>query len=103
MRKLVPFVLLALALLAAPTALGADNVAVGNSGWIWGNPQPQGNTLSDVAFADGSGYAVGDRGTLLKTTNSGLAWRGLATGVRSDLERVRALDANVLFAGGGCS
>src|SRR3954466_5712267 len=102
MRKLVPSVLLALTLLAPPAALAADNVGGGNSGWIWGNPQPQGNTLGDVAFSGGSGYAVGDRGTLLKTTNSGLAWRGLATGVRSDLERVRALDANVLFASGGC-
>lgn len=103
MRKLVLFVLLAFALSAVPAAEAADNVAVGHSGWIWGNPQPQGNTLNDVAFTAGSGYAVGDDGTLLKTANSGLTWRGLATGVRSDLERVRPLDANVVFAGGGCS
>jgi photosystem II stability/assembly factor-like uncharacterized protein len=103
MRKLAVFAMLAFAALAVPGAQGADNVAVGHSGWIWGNPQPQGNTLNDLAFAGGSGYAVGDDGVVLKTENGGITWRGLALGgIRPDLDRVRALDANVLFVGGGC-
>jgi photosystem II stability/assembly factor-like uncharacterized protein len=102
MRKLAVLVLLAFAMLAVPAAHAADNVAVPHSGWIWGNPQPQGHTLNDIAFAGGSGYAAGDIGTLLKTLNGGLTWRALATGVRPDLDRVRALDANVVFVGGGC-
>jgi photosystem II stability/assembly factor-like uncharacterized protein len=103
MRKLMLPVVLLLAAALASSAAAVDNVAVPSSGWLWGNPQPQGNTLNDLAFAGGSGYAAGDDGTLLKTTNSGLTWRGLAPGVAGDLQRVRALDANVLFAGGGCS
>jgi photosystem II stability/assembly factor-like uncharacterized protein len=103
MRKLAVLAVPVFLALAAPLAQAADNVAVPHSGWIWGNPQPQGNTLNDLAFADGSGYAAGDDGVLLKTLNGGLTWRALATGVHPDLTRVRALDANVLFVGGDCA
>ena len=72
MRKVVLF-LLAL-LLVAPAADAA--VGTGHSGWQWGNPQPQGNTLHDVDFAGGAGYAVGSFGTILKTTDSGVNWVG---------------------------
>jgi len=41
--------LLALAVFAVVTAQAAD-VTVGHSGWNWGNPQPQGNTLRAVEF-----------------------------------------------------
>src|SRR5829696_5048234 len=94
-------VLLPLAVLFfAPSAQAA--VGTGHSGWQWGNPQPQGNTLHDVDFAGGAGYAVGSFGTILKTTDSGVNWAGLASGTTASLSRVRALDANVVFAGGGC-
>ncbi|MDI6827648.1 MAG: YCF48-related protein, partial [Armatimonadota bacterium] len=50
-------------------ALGAS------SGWIWQNPLPQGNNLADVHFVNSSnGWAVGDVGTILKTTNGGATW-----------------------------
>jgi len=40
----------------------------------WQNPRPQGNTLAAVAFADSqTGWAVGDAGAVVKTTD-GSSW-----------------------------
>src|SRR3954469_18755141 len=100
MRKLALFALLAFAL-AAPSARAAD-VAVPHSGWYWGNPLPQGNTLHALAFAGGAGYAAGDLGTLLKSSDGGLSWRAPRSRVRAHLGRVQALDAGKLFVAGAC-
>ena len=93
--------LAACALAALPAAAQA-NVQVGSSGWLWGNPLPQGNTLRAMAFAGTTGYAVGDFGTLLKTTDAGDTWTGLPAGTFSNLTEVQAVDANTVVAGGGC-
>jgi photosystem II stability/assembly factor-like uncharacterized protein len=93
--------LAACALAALPAAASA-NVQVGSSGWLWGNPLPQGNTLRAMAFAGTTGYAVGDFGTLLKTTDAGDTWTGLPAGTFSNLTEVEAVDANTVVAGGGC-
>jgi len=90
----------ALLALAAPSA-GA-NVQVGASGWQWGNPLPQGNTVRAMSFAGATGYAAGDFGTLLKTSDGGSTWTGLPVGTFQGLTVVQALDANTVFAGGGC-
>ena len=90
---------LGLALLAAPA--GA-NVQVGSSGWQWGNPLPQGNTLRATSFAGETGYVAGDFGTLLKTTDGGTTWAGLSVGTFQGLTIVQALDDQTVFAGGGC-
>jgi photosystem II stability/assembly factor-like uncharacterized protein len=91
----------ALAATAAP-AWGQGEVTVGHSGWKWGNPQPQGNTLRTVEFAGGTGYAAGDFGTLLRTEN-GLAWTGLPTGLPgARIERLRVVDPNVVILSVGC-
>ena len=38
--------------------------------WFWQNPLPQGNTLTSVSYIDqNTGWAVGLKGTILKTTN----------------------------------
>src|SRR4051794_2392289 len=89
-----------LALALAPAA-GAQ-VSVGHSGWSWGNPQPQGNTLHAVEFAGGVGYAAGDFGTLMRTTDGGQSWTGVPTGITSNLTRIRAVDANTVVLGAGC-
>jgi photosystem II stability/assembly factor-like uncharacterized protein len=93
--------LAACALAVLPAAASA-NVQVGSSGWLWGNPLPQGNTLRAMAFAGTTGYAVGDFGTLLKTTDAGDTWTGLPAGTFSNLTEVEAVDANTVVAGGGC-
>src|SRR4051812_23217205 len=69
---------------AALPAGASANVQVGSSGWSWGNPLPQGNTLRAMAFSGPTGYAVGDFGTLLKTTDGGVTWSGLPAGTYSN-------------------
>lgn len=92
----------ALGALALLPAGASANVQVGSSGWQWGNPLPQGNTLRSMAFAGTTGYAVGDFGTLLKTEDGGTNWAGLPAGTFTNLTEIQALDANTIFAGGGC-
>jgi len=44
----------------------------------WGNPRPQGNELTGVAFESASrGYTVGLRGTVLTTEDGGSTWTDL--------------------------
>jgi photosystem II stability/assembly factor-like uncharacterized protein len=93
---------LAAVLLALP-ALAPAAVSVGQSGWSWGSPLPQGNTIHDVEFAGDRGYAAGDFGTLLRTDDAGATWSGIATGITADLQRVRLLGPDSLIIGGGCS
>jgi photosystem II stability/assembly factor-like uncharacterized protein len=102
MRDRACFALLAIvaALAFAPSA-GAQ-VSVGHSGWSWGNPTPQGNTLHAVEFAGGIGYAAGDFGTLLRTPDGGSTWQGIATGIIGNLLRVQAIDSNTVVIGSGC-
>src|SRR6059058_6696214 len=83
----------AAALLAALPALAPASVQVGSSGWQWGNPLPQGNTLRSISFAGGRGYAAGDFGTLLRTDDGGATWIGLPAGTFQQLTLVQALDA----------
>src|SRR5215211_5361182 len=78
-------------------------VSVGHSGWFWGNPQPQGNTIRGMAFAGSRGYAAGEFGTLLATDDAGASWTGISTGITRNLVRVRAIDANTVVIGGGCA
>ena len=43
--------------------------------WQWQQPQPTGNFMWAVDFVDdNTGYAAGDVGTIIKTTNGGLDW-----------------------------
>jgi photosystem II stability/assembly factor-like uncharacterized protein len=92
----------AAALLAVVPALAQASVQVGSSGWQWGNPLPQGNSLRTMSFAGVSGYAAGDFGTLLRTTDGGATWSGLLSGTFTNLTEVQAIDANAVFAAGGC-
>src|SRR4051794_33277368 len=89
------------ALAALPTAAPAA-VQVGSSGWQWGNPQPQGNTIAAMSFAGTQGYAAGEFGTLLHTTDAGATWTGLLSGTFTALTEVQAIDGDSVFAGGGC-
>jgi photosystem II stability/assembly factor-like uncharacterized protein len=47
----------------------------GDQGWFCQYPKPQGNTLYSIAMIDSStAIAVGDLGTIIKTTNGGVNW-----------------------------
>lgn len=92
----------ALAVAASGSAEAA--VQVSQSGWQWGNPTPQGNTLRAMDVSGGRGYAIGDDGTALRTDDGGATWTGLATGTSQDLTRVQAVtpDVVVILGGDGC-
>jgi photosystem II stability/assembly factor-like uncharacterized protein len=92
----------AVAAVALPTSVGAA-VPVGHSGWNWGNPLPQGNTIRALDFSGATGYAAGDFGTLLRTTDAGASWAGIQTGITSTLSRIDVISQQSIVIGGGCS
>jgi photosystem II stability/assembly factor-like uncharacterized protein len=96
------FAALTLAVACANVADAA--VQVSQSGWQWGNPTPQGNTIRAMDFIAGRGYAIGDDGTALRTDDGGATWAGLATGTSQDLTRLQAVtpDVLVILGGDGC-
>ena len=49
--RLVGALACAAVLLGVVPALAPASVQVGSSGWQWGNPLPQGNTLRSMSFA----------------------------------------------------
>lgn len=51
------------------------------SGWVWKSPQPQGNSLVGVSCPTTTNcFAVGDYGTILKSTDGGSSWTSLQSG-----------------------
>lgn len=99
MRRLAFLTALLITCLPAPAH---SSVFVGHSGWFWGNPTPQGNTLRAIAFLGERGYAVGDFGTVLRTDDAGTTWVGLTTGFTVRLQVVRAITGDSFVVGGGC-
>jgi photosystem II stability/assembly factor-like uncharacterized protein len=58
-------------------------------GWHW----VAGGTLRGVSFASStSGWAVGDGGLIIRSTDGGMTWRPLASGTKVDLRHVQFLD-----------
>ena len=73
------------------------------SNWFWQQPLPQGNSLKDVKFVNHyTGYAVGDVGTIVKSTNGGSNWFTLNNPKKSQLWGIDFApgNANVLIAVG---
>jgi photosystem II stability/assembly factor-like uncharacterized protein len=103
-RRLCSVLLASAAVAAVGAAPGSAAVQVSQSGWQWGNPTPQGNTIRAMDFAGGRGYAIGDDGTALRTDDGGATWTGLATGTSQDLARIQAVtpDVVVVLGGDGC-
>jgi photosystem II stability/assembly factor-like uncharacterized protein len=81
----------------------ASPVSVGTSGWFWGDPFPQGETLDQVAFQGAHGYAVGANGTVLRSDDGGVTWQGLASGTTANLTLLQEVDPNTIVVGGGCT
>lgn len=92
MRTLVSVVLgsiLCVLAVCGVAAAAQAPLSTGDGTWQWRWPLPQGNGLSAVAFSDGSaGWAVGDAGTLLSTTDGGATWVSHAAATRADLNAV---------------
>jgi len=59
------------------------------------NSGPTENNLTSVYFSDvNTGYAVGDSGTILKTTNGGISWLSIPIGTSNRLSKVSFTNAN---------
>ena len=61
----------------AIAAVVADSISAAAMDYhfSWVHPRPQGNSLGGAAFeSDLVGYAVGDRGVVVKTTDGGTTW-----------------------------
>src|SRR4051794_4279283 len=83
-------------------ATAQAQVANGQSGWQWGTPTPQGNSINDIGFSGGVGYAVGNFGTIISTTDAGATWSGLNTGITADINKVSLPAPGTIIIGGGC-
>ena len=69
--------------------------------WKWQNPNPQGNALRDVIFvAEESGWAVGDKGTIIHTGNGGKDWELQPSTTPLDLMSVHFVDEQTGWAAG---
>jgi photosystem II stability/assembly factor-like uncharacterized protein len=76
--------------------------ALAQSGWQWQNPLPQGHFLSAVKFINADyGWAVGNFGTIIHTTNGGTTWITQTSGTTNDLLGISFADANNGAASGG--
>jgi photosystem II stability/assembly factor-like uncharacterized protein len=70
--------------------------AANQSGWCWQRPLPQGNAIADYAFVDDShGWAVGDAGTILATTDGGVTWKAQVSGTRLNLLKATFVNTQV--------
>ncbi|MFH1120795.1 MAG: YCF48-related protein [Bacteroidota bacterium] len=68
------------------------------SQWTWSNPTPFGYHLYDVHFPDeNTGYIVGEKGTVLKTTDAGTSWNFIPSGTLRRLELVWFTDTETGF------
>jgi photosystem II stability/assembly factor-like uncharacterized protein len=79
-------------------AMVKDRVCNGDSGkgWCWQYPLPTGNVIFDIAFVDSNtGWAVGEAGQLLKTSDGGATWVPQRSGVIDDLQRVAFANPSV--------
>src|SRR5438874_2648949 len=65
------------------------NYANAYTGWIWSNPLPQGNPLVSIAIVDASTMvAVGELGTIVRTTDGGHRWTQISSGTTRNLRGV---------------
>ena len=92
-RGAVLAVYLSLLAIAVPVTAGAA-VSTGDGTWVWQNPLPQDNRLLATAFVGAStGWAVGESGTIIHTTDGGDTWVGQASGTNYDLTGLSFPDA----------
>src|SRR6476620_990409 len=70
-------------------------------GWLWQNPLPTGSTLNAITGIDArTAVAVGDSGSILRTSDAGVTWTQQSSGTNSNLRAVAFLDAGTGIAVG---
>jgi photosystem II stability/assembly factor-like uncharacterized protein len=65
----LPRILLTIALI-----FGINNVLFSQSGWIWQNPLPQGNNMTDLQFVNSTTAYAMCFNSVMKSTNAGSNW-----------------------------
>lgn len=75
MKKLICFFLLYL----------FANATFAQTGWRWQHPYLQGNDLNSIVMNGTTGWAVGDQGVCMRTSNSGYDWELIDLGTSVDL------------------
>jgi photosystem II stability/assembly factor-like uncharacterized protein len=64
-------------------------------GWFWQNPLPQGHPLNATKFISGTtGWAVGDCGTIIHTTDGGVSWIQQSVITTENLNDIYFIDSN---------
>src|SRR5215470_11506826 len=75
--------------------------AFAQSGWVWQNPYPTANSLTGVAVLSPQIFvAVGDSGSILRTTDGGETWTFQPSGTDRNLVGVSFVDQDTGFAVG---
>ncbi|MBL7924577.1 MAG: T9SS type A sorting domain-containing protein [Bacteroidia bacterium] len=83
--KIKSSLLIALLLLNLQTALAQ---------WKWLHPAPQGNHISQLSFiSNATGWAAGEKGALIKTTNGGSSWTAQYAGIVNDISGMQFPDS----------
>jgi len=76
-----------------------SDISYGQTSWVWQNPLPQGNDLTSVKFFDdNTGWAVGKKGTILKSTDGGINWNIQNSTVYENLNSVFILSEQKVLA-----
>ncbi len=100
MRALSSLTVVLFLLIVAPA--GAT-LSTNQSGWQWGSPQFQGNSLFALELQGATGYAAGSFGTLLRTNDGGSGWGTVRTGLTIDFTDLDVIDADSLVVGSRCA
>ena len=100
MRALSSLTAILFLLIAAPAGAALSTT---HSGWLWGAPEPQGNSLFGLEMQDSTGYAAGEFGTLLRTNDGGATWGTVRTGQTLDFNRLEMIDADSLVVASECA
>jgi len=70
--------------------------------WSWQHPNPQGNNILKFSFINAStGWAAGDKGALIKTTNGGSNWTSQYVNTSLNINEVHFPDSLFGFCGSG--
>ena len=68
--------------------------------WFWQNPLPQSNGILDSYFIDDLvGWAVGNYGACIKTTDGGETWQHIQLPINSNLSSVHFINDDIGFIG----
>lgn len=91
MKKLTCFLILYFLLVIT-------NYSFSQSGWYWQNPKPQGNDLKSISFLNSTtGFAVGNIGSVIKTTNKGESWFPVYFPFTQNFLKIKFIDSNTGF------